>query len=178
MTDIGVLERIQDRVLWLAMRSIYEANLGDHEIKVGGHPASSASMVSLTTALWFGHLNECDVVSVKPHGARVLHAIQYLLGVIDEPKLKSLRRLHGLQPHPSRVKDPGPPDFTTGSVGLGSIAPLFSALATDWVRSNLGNLGPDRCSEREFTHSGRSRSAKPAASRTCTIHPDCRSQQS
>jgi pyruvate dehydrogenase E1 component len=144
MTDIGVLERIQDRVLWLAMRSIYEANLGDHEIKVGGHPASSASMVSLTTALWFGHLDEHDVVSVKPHGAPVLHAIQYLLGVIDEPKLRSLRRLHGLQPYPSRVKDPGPPDFTTGSVGLGSIAPLFSALATDWVRSNLGNVPTGR----------------------------------
>lgn len=132
------LSRIQDRVLWLAMRSIYEANLGEHEIKVGGHPSSSASMVSLTTALWFGHLEAGDVVSVKPHGAPVLHAIQYLLGIIDEPKLRSLRRLHGLQPYPSRVKDPGPPDFTTGSVGLGSIAPLFSALATEWVHANLG----------------------------------------
>jgi pyruvate dehydrogenase E1 component len=140
MIDMATLDHIQDRVFWLAMRSIYEANLGDHEIKVGGHPASSASMVSLTTALWFGHLGAGDVVSVKPHGAPVLHAIQYLLGIIDEPKLRSLRRLHGLQPYPSRVKDPGPPDFTTGSVGLGSIAPLFSAMATDWVRANLEDV--------------------------------------
>jgi pyruvate dehydrogenase E1 component len=137
MADMETLAHIQDRVLWLAVRAIHEANLGTHEIKVGGHPASSASMVSIATALWFGHLDAEDMVSVKPHGTPVLHAIQYLLGLIDEDRLRSLRRLHGLQPYPSRTKDPGPPDFTTGSVGLGSIAPLFAALASEWVQSNL-----------------------------------------
>src|SRR5437763_8520477 len=37
------------------------------ELKVGGHQASSASMVSLMTALYFADLRAEDRVSVKPH---------------------------------------------------------------------------------------------------------------
>lgn len=142
--SIETLDRIQQRVLWLAVRMIDEANRGSHEIKAGGHPASCASMTSLTTALWFGHLERDDLVSVKPHGAPVYHAIQYLLGQIDEQQLRSLRMFHGLQPYPSRTKDPEPPDFTTGSVGLGSIAPLFSALTERWLDSHGFDAVPRR----------------------------------
>lgn len=141
---IEILERIQQRVLWLAVRMIDEANRAHSEIKAGGHPASCASMTPLMTALWFGHLERDDLVSVKPHGAPVYHAIQYLLGKIDEPQLRSLRRFHGIQPYPSRTKDPGPPDFTTGSVGLGSIAPLFSALTERWLDSHGFAMRPRR----------------------------------
>ena len=48
------LEAIQSRVLWLAVRMIHEANVirpSADGLKVGGHQASSASCVSLLTAL-------------------------------------------------------------------------------------------------------------------------------
>lgn len=144
MEHLDVLDRIQQRVLWLAVRTIDEANRGDHEIKVGGHPASCASMTTLMTALWFDHLDRDDLVSVKPHGAPVYHAIQYLLGSIDEAQLRSLRRFGGLQPYPSRTKDPEPPDFTTGSVGLGSVAPLFAALTERWLDAHGHPARPRR----------------------------------
>ena len=35
------------------------------------------------TSLWFRHLRR-DRVSVKPHASPVLHAINYLLGELDE----------------------------------------------------------------------------------------------
>src|SRR6185437_6208135 len=102
---------------WLAVAMVHHAN---HErpnrsgIKVGGHQASSASMVTLMTALWFAHLRAPDRVSVKPHASPVLHAIQYLLGALDEPYLERLRELGGLQSYPSRTKDPDPVDYSTG----------------------------------------------------------------
>ena len=33
-----------------------------------------------------------------------------------------------------RTKDPDPVDFSTGSVGLGAVAPLFAALADRYLR--------------------------------------------
>src|ERR1700731_3705579 len=47
---VEVLERIQQRVLWLATRMIHEANhirANPDHTKVGGHQASSASVVSI-----------------------------------------------------------------------------------------------------------------------------------
>jgi putative transposase len=41
---------------------------------VGGHQASSASIVDIMVALWFHALTADDRVSVKPHAAPVLHA--------------------------------------------------------------------------------------------------------
>ena len=97
------------------------------EIKVGGHQASSASMVGIMTALWFGHLGGDDKVAVKPHASPVYHAIKYLTGELDRSYLTRLRELGGLQSYPSRTKDPDVFDFSTGSVGLGVVAPLFAA---------------------------------------------------
>ena len=76
------------------------------EIKVGGHQASSASMVAIMTALWFGHLGGGDKVAVKPHASPVYHAIKYLTGELDRSYLTRLRALGGLQSYPSRTKDP------------------------------------------------------------------------
>src|SRR5436189_5281576 len=80
--DVDVLERIQQRVLWLATRMIHEANHirpSTDGTKVGGHQASSASVVSILTALYLGcWLHEGDRVSIKPHASPVFHAIQYL----------------------------------------------------------------------------------------------------
>ncbi|MFM7745216.1 MAG: hypothetical protein ACKO8T_06090, partial [Actinomycetota bacterium] len=63
--DLDALETIQRRVLWLATRMIDHANrerLAD-EVKVGGHQASSASMVGIMTSLWFGHIDGHDKVA-------------------------------------------------------------------------------------------------------------------
>jgi len=84
--SIGVLDAVQRRVLWLATSIVHHANKVRETpsgVKVGGHQASSASMVSVMTALWFSFLRAPDRVSVKPHAAPVLHAINYLLGGLD-----------------------------------------------------------------------------------------------
>ena len=66
------------------------------------------------TSLWFRHLRPQDRVSVKPHASPVLHAINYLLGELDESYLTTLRAFGGLQSYPSRIKDPDPVDYSTG----------------------------------------------------------------
>ena len=139
--DLDVLAAIQQRVLWLATRIVDAANhdrdTGDG-VKVGGHQASSASLVSVMTALYFAYLDAPDKVSVKPHASPVYHAIQYLLGHLDRGYLPSLRAFGGLQAYPSRTKDPDRPDFSTGSVGLGAAAPLFAAAARRYVDAHFG----------------------------------------
>jgi pyruvate dehydrogenase E1 component len=138
---IEVLEEIQRRVLFLATRIVDAANhdrvTGDG-VKVGGHQASSASLVSVMTALWFAHLDGADRVSVKPHASPVLHAIQYLLGDLDRSYLTTLRARGGLQAYPSRTKDPDRVDFSTGSVGLGAAAPIFAAVTRRYVDAHFG----------------------------------------
>jgi pyruvate dehydrogenase E1 component len=137
-----VLDEIQQRVLWLATRIVDAANhdrdTGDG-VKVGGHQASSASLVTVMTALYFAHLDAPDRVSVKPHASPVFHAIQYLLGRLDRSYLPTLRAFGGLQSYPSRTKDPDAPDFSTGSVGLGAAAPLFAAATRRYVNAHFGD---------------------------------------
>ena len=139
--DLDVLAEIQRRVLWLAVRMVDAANHGRSTgdgVKVGGHQASSASLVTAMTALWFAYLNAEDRVSVKPHASPVFHAIQYLLGNLDRRYLTMLRARGGLQAYPSRTKDPDDVDFSTGSVGLGAVAPLFAAVARRYVDAHFG----------------------------------------
>ena len=139
--DLDVLDEIQRRVLWLATRIVDAANhdrdTGDG-VKVGGHQASSASLVTAMTALWFAHLDAEDRVAVKPHASPVFHAIQYLLGNLDRSYLPRLRARGGLQSYPSRTKDPDEVDFSTGSVGLGAAAPLFAAVTRRYVDAHFG----------------------------------------
>ena len=137
--DPQVLREIEQRILWLAVRIVDHANRrADTAIKVGGHQASSASMVSLMTALWFGHLDGDDKVAIKPHASPVYHAIKYLTGELDRSWLTTLRAKGGLQAYPSRTKDPDVADFSTGSVGLGAVAPLFAAAARRYVDAHFG----------------------------------------
>src|SRR5947209_5006259 len=143
MVDLDALKAIEQRVLWLATRIIDAAN-HDREnpqgIKVGGHQASSASMVSIMTALYFAHLRADDRVSVKPHASPVLHAVNYLLGRLDRRYLTELRSFGGLQAYPSRTKDPDPVDFSTGSVGLGAVAPAFAAMAARYAALHFNSV--------------------------------------
>ncbi|MGI8714065.1 MAG: transketolase-like TK C-terminal-containing protein [Solirubrobacteraceae bacterium] len=138
--QLATLEAVQERVLWLATSIIHHANhvrQTQSGVKVGGHQASSASMVSIMTALWFAHLRAADRVSVKPHASPVLHAIEYLLGQLDASYLTTLREFGGLQSYPSRLKDPVAADFSTGSVGIGATAPIWSALAHRYVAGHF-----------------------------------------
>jgi pyruvate dehydrogenase E1 component len=135
-TLLETLDSVQRRVLWLAVSQVHHANKvrrTDSGVKVGGHQASSASMVSIMTALYVRHLQSSDRVSVKPHAAPVLHALNYLLGRLDRGYLTGLRAFDGLQSYPSRTKDPDPVDFSTGSVGIGATATIWSALAQRYV---------------------------------------------
>ncbi|MBJ8346704.1 pyruvate dehydrogenase [Antrihabitans sp. YC2-6] len=113
-------------------------------LKVGGHQASCASMVSIMTSLWFEQLQPGDRVSVKPHASPVLHSINYLLGQLDESYLTTLREFGGLQSYPSRAKDPDPVDYSTGSVGIGATAPIWGAMARRYVHTISGAAGKGR----------------------------------
>jgi len=143
--DLEVLDNIQRRLLWLATRIVDVANRREGlEIKVGGHQASSASMVSIMTALWFAHIDGNDKVAVKPHASPVYHAIKYLTGELDRSYLTTLRKRGGLQAYPSRTKDPDVADFSTGSVGLGAVAPLFAALVRRYADAHFEPSAPAR----------------------------------
>src|SRR6201999_2847190 len=145
--EFEVLREVEDRVLWLSTAIIHHANRvrpNPSGLKVGGHQASSASMVSIMTALWFNHLQPNDRVSVKPHASPVLHAINYLLGELDESYLTRLREFGGLQSYPSRVKDPDPVDYSTGSVGIGATAPIWGAVARRFLTAAGASVGTGR----------------------------------
>jgi len=145
--SLAALEGVQRRVLWLATSVIHHANAvrsTPSGVKVGGHQASSASMVSIMSALYFRHLRGEDRVSVKPHAAPVLHAINYLLGRLDPSYLTELRAYRGLQSYPSRTKDPDPVDFSTGSVGIGATATIWSALAHRYIADHFEVPGGGR----------------------------------
>ena len=138
--DEAVLQELEQHVLWLATSIVHAANArrpNTSGVKVGGHQASSASMVSVMTALWFDALTAADRVSVKPHASPVLHAINALLGRLDPSYLPRLRELGGLQPYPSRTKDPDSPDYSTGSVGIGATAPVWGAIAHRYVSAHF-----------------------------------------
>ena len=130
------LKTIEQRLLWLSHWMIHHAN---HirpkvdDIKVGGHQASSASMVSIMTALYFSALRPEDRVAVKPHASPVFHAIQYLMGNQTREKMEAFRGWDGVQSYPSRTKDVDDVDFSTGSVGLGVAITSFAALVQDFV---------------------------------------------
>lgn len=139
--SFDVLREVQDRVLWLSSALVHHANRvrpNPSGLKVGGHQASCASMVSIMTTLWFRHLRPQDRVSVKPHASPVLHAINYLQGSLDAAYLPTLRAFGGLQSYPSRSKDPDPVDYSTGSVGIGATATIWGAIARRYASEDAG----------------------------------------
>ncbi len=136
-TRLALLRELERKVLWLSAWTIHNANhLREKRdgLKVGGHQASSASVATLMTALYFHVLRPEDRVAVKPHASPVFHAIQYLLGHQRREKLENFRALGGAQSYPSRTKDDADVDFSTGSVGLGVAVTLFASLVQDYVR--------------------------------------------
>ncbi len=136
---LAALSALERKVLWLASWTIHNANhLRDNAdgLKVGGHQASSASLATIMTALYFDVLRPQDRVAVKPHASPIFHAIQYLLGKQTQEKLEAFRGYKGAQSYPSRTKDTDDVDFSTGSVGLGVAQTLFSSLVQDYVHAH------------------------------------------
>ena len=136
-----MLAKLERKALWLSTWMIHHANhlrTNPDGLKVGGHQASSASVVSIMTALYFRILRPEDRVAVKPHASPVFHAIQFLLGNQDVRKLMDFRGYGGAQSYPSRTKDTDDVDFSTGSVGLGVGITAFAAMAQDYVRAREG----------------------------------------
>lgn len=134
--DLTHLKTIEQRLLWLSHWMIHHANHlrpKADQIKTGGHQASSASMVSILTALYFHALRPQDRVAVKPHAAPVFHAIQYLMGNQTLEKMQNFRGFGGVQSYPSRTKDVDDVDFSTGSVGLGVAITSFASLVQDYI---------------------------------------------
>jgi pyruvate dehydrogenase E1 component len=137
--DLAILRELERKVLWLASWTIHHANHIRESVdglKVGGHQASSASLATIMTALYFHSLRPQDRVAVKPHASPNYHAIQYLFGRQTRERLEAFRAYKGAQSYPSRTKDVDDVDFSTGSVGLGVAQTLFSSLAQDYVRAH------------------------------------------
>jgi len=144
---LDVLASIERRVLWLATWMVHHANTARPPadgLKVGGHQASSASLVSLMTALYFGALRAGDVVAVKAHAAPAFYAIEYLRGRLEAHDLASLRVFEGLQAYPSRRRNPAVVELAAGSMGLGAVSALFGGLAVRYVADHGGPASPDR----------------------------------
>ncbi|MBV8317527.1 MAG: hypothetical protein JOZ53_21515, partial [Planctomycetaceae bacterium] len=77
---LACLRALERKVLWLSTWMIHNANHLRPKcdgLKVGGHQASCASLVTLMTGLYFDVLRPQDRVAVKPHASPVFHAIQY-----------------------------------------------------------------------------------------------------
>ncbi|MCX7568125.1 transketolase [Sulfitobacter sp. F26169L] len=138
------LKTIEQRLLWLSHWMIHNANHirpKEDGIKVGGHQASSASMVSIMTALYFQTLRPEDRVAVKPHASPVFHAMQYLMGNQTREKMENFRGFGGVQSYPSRTKDIDDVDFSTGSVGLGVAVTSFASIVQDYIEAKSWDSG-------------------------------------
>jgi pyruvate dehydrogenase E1 component len=105
-SNLDILRALEKKVLWLASWMIHNANhLRENSdgLKVGGHQASSASLATIMTALYFDVLKPADRVAVKPHAAPIFHAIQYLFGQQTQERLENFRGYKGAQSYPSRT---------------------------------------------------------------------------
>src|SRR5450756_2697767 len=125
---LAMLRQIERKLLWLSSWMIHNANHirpSRDGLKVGGHQASCASVVSIMAALYFEMLRPQDRVAVKPHAGPVFHAINYMLGRQALEPMEKLRSFGGLQSYPSRTKDGPEVDFSTVSVGLGVACLLY-----------------------------------------------------
>ncbi len=143
---LELIGELDAKVHWLSAWTIHHANHireSRDGLKVGGHQASSASLASVLSALYFGVLRPEDRVAVKPHASPVFHAIQYLSGRQSLDQLQNFRALGGAQSYPSRTKDKDDVDFSTGSVGLGVAMTAFASIAQDYLLAK-GWLAPEK----------------------------------
>ena len=143
--DLDVIAELDRKVHWLSAWTIHNANhLRENSdgLKVGGHQASSASIATIMSALYFSVLRPEDRVAVKPHASPVFHAIQYLYGRQSLDQIQRFRAFGGAQSYPSRTKDHDDVDFSTGSVGLGVAMTAFASITQDYLLAH-GLMAPE-----------------------------------
>ena len=76
---LELLKALEKKVLWLSSWTIHNANHvrpNRDGLKVGGHQASSASLATIMSALYFSVLRPQDRVAGKPHASPVFLAIE------------------------------------------------------------------------------------------------------
>src|SRR4026207_2278805 len=96
--DLAILGELERKVLWLASWTIHNANhlRGSADgLKAAGHQASSASLATIMTALYFRSLRPQDRVAVKPHASPNFHAIPHLPGQQTPAKAHNRRSQPG-----------------------------------------------------------------------------------
>jgi pyruvate dehydrogenase E1 component len=79
------LKTIEQRLLWLSHWMVHRANHFRPKvdgIKIGGHQASSASMVSIPTARYFSAPRPEDRVATKPHASPARRSDSVLAALI------------------------------------------------------------------------------------------------
>src|SRR3954465_6932518 len=95
---VHILKQLERKLLWLSSWMIHSANHirpNRDGLKVGGHQASCASVISIMTALYFEIGQPQGRIAVKPHAGPVFHAINYLLGRQTQDRMQRLRQLGG-----------------------------------------------------------------------------------
>ena len=95
--------------------------------KVGGHQASSMSLVDVLAALYLHLKRPQDRVAVKPHAAPIVYSLAHLLGILPRADMDRLREYKGPQPYPTKTKNPLFVDYTTSSEALGVCAAIYDA---------------------------------------------------
>src|SRR5712672_2589217 len=90
---LELLSALARKVLWLSSWTIHHANHirpNADGLKVGGHQASSASLATIMSALYFSVLRPEDRIAVKPHaGAVGLGVAQTLFSSLVQDYVKA-----------------------------------------------------------------------------------------
>ena len=91
--QVHILKQLERKLLWLSSWMIHNANHirpNRDGLKVGGHQASCASVISIMAALYFEIARPQDRIAVKPHAGPVFH--DGLAGVMPDLVTEIVRR--------------------------------------------------------------------------------------
>ena len=163
--DPALLSRIIDRAFAQTMSMIHEANYrpdarrGDP--KVGGHPASCASSMTLLGVLHLYARDVHDYVCCKPHASPVDHTFHHLLQLFrreDDQSYYSAEESKGIMSRLRKFPQPGeepvfqsyharsdPDSFhflPSGSVGIPPVVSVYLALAHRYARDHGYEVPP------------------------------------
>ena len=131
--DTAVVAAVERRVLWLATAIVHHANRvrrNPSGLKVGGHQASSASMATIMTELWFRHLRRA--------GPGVGQAARLAGAARDQ--LPARRAARGLPDHAARVRRAAELPEPREGPGPGRLLDRLGRDRGD--RADLGCAGP------------------------------------
>ena len=138
-----VLEQIQDRVLWLSMNMVHHANNVRYspDGKVGGHQASSASVATIMTSLYFDFMRAGDRISVKPHAGACLSRDSVPAGQSRRIVSAHAAPVPWPPAYPSRTKDPDDVTSLPARSDLGRSPPISPR---SWTSTTRRTCSPTR----------------------------------